>query len=95
MKITGKLTTEGKKTERDVSLYFLLEHSLYVSVYIQTGHFTQNHSVLIVHPETEKELKLLVITGLLHILAQIIIFMKRLFFVISRCVAAYFGYFRI
>ena len=93
MKITGKLTTEGEKTERDVSLYFLSELSLYASVYIQTEHFTQNHSVLIVNQE--KELKLLVITGFLHILAQIIIFMKRLFFVISRCVAAYFGNFRI
>ena len=43
----------------------------------------------------KKKLKLLVITGLLHILAQIIIFKKRLFFVISRCLAAYFGNFRI
>lgn len=93
MKITGKIIKEGKKTERDASLYFLSELSLYASVYIQTGHFTQNHSFLIVH--SEKKLKLLVITGLLHILAQIIIFMKRLFFVISRCVAAYFGNFRI
>ena len=42
-----------------------------------------------------KRLKLLVITGLLHTLAQIIIFKKRLFFVISRCLAAYFGNFRI
>ena len=48
----------------------------YASVYIQTGHFTQNRSFLSVH--SEKKLILLVIPGLFHILTLIIIFTKHL-----------------
>ena len=72
---------------------------LYASVYIQTGHFTQNRSFLFVH--SENKVILLVIPGLLHILTLIMIFTKRfflislliyfVFFVISWCVAVYFG----
>ena len=93
---------EGEKTERDVSLYFLSELSLsYMLLFIFKPVILLKilHFYLILDIQ-KKKLILLVIPGLLHILTLIIIFTKRflislliyfVFFVISWCVAAYFG----
>ena len=93
---------EGEKTERDVSLYFLSELSLsYVLLFIFKPVVLLKilHFYLIFYIQKKREI-LLVIPGLLHILTLIIIFTKRflislliyfVFFVISWCVAAYFG----
>ena len=93
---------EGEKTERDVSLYFLSELSLsYMLLFIFKPVILLKilHFYLILYIQ-KKKLILLVIPGLLHILTLIIIFTKRflislliyfVFFVISWCVAAYFG----
>ena len=93
LKITSKLTIEGKKNQTRRKLVLSIGAKLIRFCLYSNPSFTQNHSFLIIH--SGKMLKLLVITGLLHILAQVIIFTKRLFFVISRCVAGYFGNFRI
>ena len=93
---------EGEKTERDVSLYFLSELSLsYMLLFIFKPVVLLKilHFYLIFYIQKKKVI-LLVIPGLLHILTLIIIFTKRflislliyfVFFVISWCVAAYFG----
>ena len=93
---------EGEKTERDVSLYFLSELSLsYMLLFIFKPVILLKilHFYLILYIQ-KKKLILLEIPGLLHILTLIIIFTKRflislliyfVFFVISWCVAAYFG----
>ena len=93
---------EGEKTERDASLYFLSELSLsYMLLFIFKPVILLKilHFYLILYIQ-KKKLILLVIPGLLHILTLIIIFTKRflislliyfVFFVISWCVAAYFG----
>ena len=93
---------EGEKTERDVSLYFLSELSLsYMLLFIFKPVILLKilHFYLILYIQKKKVI-LLVIPGLLHILTLIIIFTKRflislliyfVFFVISWCVAAYFG----
>ena len=72
--------SESRKNRTRRKLIFLMgaKLKLYASVYIQTGHFTQNRSFLFVH--SEKKVILLVIPGLLHIFTLIIIFTKRFFF---------------